>query len=791
MSGIGGLRHIYTATEPSEPDGHSGFQTIAYTKGLENLVPAIVQLVQGFSAPNGDEPRCRQLAQVPGFDAYALTTLTPTGRMPDDRHGNFHAETIVVPETWLAAAQWDAAAAFEALGWLGPGGALQDDRPFALPNLEPGPVERLEVVKRVVPAPRLAPLLKAVIHQTNGLRPLRVLAGPETSQEDLEQLIMVLPLVVHPALRGIYRVEGRQRCLTLRTTSPIRAMLPAMDIVGFPAAAAESLAMEGSVVFDLGSHLAIPRSRGKGGDAYVRWLSQVMQEGAWDELEAVYRAEGPSSAKQWFASFRHKQAPSPPPSGHPATAETRGPRPLGNEPGDQLSLMAQQEEAWARRDEVESTAQIAFDASKDTLQDQLDLYQQSLNAAVNKLSEAVRTDTASFRSRVDRATADAEQRHLRLERSLADRVAALEDAVRSLQTGQQHRQPLPGQAAPPRVVTAAPDDPHHELGGTGTAYSVQQRGWWENTLDWIYASLPGGSSIAHHPLARWLPVALALAVIALGILWFNRSPTETDPIDEPQAALEAEAAKERRAERRRSLVQRFEDPALSSALLATVQAEPVDEGSQPFIRLARTLALAVNLGRVPITEAGQIAILQQALATGVDGGWGAGSRGKLAAQLGDCTECLPQASQDLPAEELAKQTQQLSWNSPAANCVLRAHIGLSQERCSATSVWSPDYSWTGTEAAGAASLIKATADQANQRLEEELARFDLQQGAISENLMPNLEAIGPHHAKALADLAYSWTEQKVGASLPENPTDGQFEQLEKLVESMTAGGADS
>ena len=81
-----GLRHIYTATE-KEPGHRSGFRTVAYSKQLGQLVAEIQGLVDGFSAPDGTEPCCRQLLKVPNRPAYALSTFTALGLMPDGRPG--------------------------------------------------------------------------------------------------------------------------------------------------------------------------------------------------------------------------------------------------------------------------------------------------------------------------------------------------------------------------------------------------------------------------------------------------------------------------------------------------------------------------------------------------------------------------------------------------------------------------------------------------------------------------------------------------------------------------------
>ncbi len=301
------LRHIFTSA-PEEFSGESGFQTVACADVLRRpgLLPGIERQVECYSSAAAEEWSCRQLAPLPETrGAYALTVFTPLADSPDGRAGNFWAETLVVPGRWLELGGWDAAAAFGSLAWWGPR-ALEDLPrnlgPESLTTLQPGPLPRLARLVELVPREQLGTLLLALVQQSRGLLPLRVLETQGAFPGDLEELVMLLPLVVPPACRT-YRDGEQRRCLSLRTRSPLRGMSPIADVTGYPAAAAERL--EAGLAVDLSGRLPAPVLDDRFGRYYVQWLQGILQDGRWDELAAVYE-----KAEEWpGAAFFSKLEP--------------------------------------------------------------------------------------------------------------------------------------------------------------------------------------------------------------------------------------------------------------------------------------------------------------------------------------------------------------------------------------------------------------------------------------------------------------------------------------------------
>src|SRR6185436_9645965 len=131
-------RHVFTSAPDNFPGG-GGFRTVAYAAALRGMVSPIESLVESYKTREG-EASCRQFVSLAQGKAYALTTFTPLADSPDGRIGNFWAETQVVPSDWLEEAGWEAAAAFDALSWLGPRnlGDLPRDLEQPLPALKPG-----------------------------------------------------------------------------------------------------------------------------------------------------------------------------------------------------------------------------------------------------------------------------------------------------------------------------------------------------------------------------------------------------------------------------------------------------------------------------------------------------------------------------------------------------------------------------------------------------------------------------------------------------------------------------
>lgn len=301
------LRHVLTWTAGGRQG--DGVQSLAWAVDLERgrLLRPIEELVESYQSASEDEPPCLQLLPVPQTEAYALTVFTPLGKAPDGREGNFWAETLVVPGSWLAQGDWDAAAAFAALTWWGPESAReslrQDLEPEPLPALAAGPLERLGRLVEAVPRDHLWPLLLAVIQQSHGLRPVRLLEADRGRAGELEDVVMQLPLVVPPPYR-LVREAGRERCLSLRTRSPARGMAPRADITGFPPAAMEAREADDGVVVDLSGRIKPPSSRDTFGTGYARWLHGMLEAGAWGAIARLYEKARSTPAGNFFVNFK-------------------------------------------------------------------------------------------------------------------------------------------------------------------------------------------------------------------------------------------------------------------------------------------------------------------------------------------------------------------------------------------------------------------------------------------------------------------------------------------------------
>lgn len=815
MSKAAGLRHIYTAVEKGRGQ-KSGFRTVAHSEHLRQMVPSIQSLVDGFSAPDGNEPRCRQLLKVPESSAYALSTFTALGPMPDGRPGNYWAETIMVPDVWLERAGWDTAAAFAALEWLGPQAHLESPEeldPVALPDLEPGSLDRLAILSESVHEDRLVPLLRAVVQQSTGLKPLRILATLKTPQEALEKVVMYLPLLVHPALRT-YMEGSKLRCLTLRTWSPPEPMTPAADLTGFPIIAADRLAMEGSDVIDLGGLVRAPAVRNRAGEAYVSWLKQVIQQERWDELEAAYQEDMPARLEAWYASFQQRlssapaasagsQQQDPPPQVQPPATEAPAEAAEGaavdagaagtapERAVEELYVEARPSPRAVRerigevRDEAEGEAWQILEAHRGDFQARLDEYQASMKEAMEEAARALDAVNTAHVARVreDAAAASrARSRQDTLESTFGRRLDKLESNLEDLR---RHIAQLSQQAPLPTT--------HGDLPETGVAIqasdSWRQREFFGSWPGWVKGRLGGLFSAreaesvqkirwGHVLLTKAVPAVVLTLLVFFAIHRFLIGRLASDPV--PDGPVAESVSEKKREARRQKLLEELQKRKNAAALLASVK------DSESYAERANRLTLMVTLGQFQITRAGKVALLQKALGVGIDGGWGGGSRRVLQAGLDTCVQCLPEANRAAPGQQL------LAWNSIAAHCFLRNYLEIKVGTCDAVSPWLTQRSWGEAEAGRALNLFRAAAaETTNQVLKQYLMTFDPAAGSAFEDALGRIESLSSQHAESFLDLAFSWVVQKPDERLPEKPTDRQLQKLEELLASLQDGEGDS
>jgi hypothetical protein len=467
-SGWFAFRHIFTSAPENFPGG-GGFQTVACAAALREMSSLIEFLVESYKSLDRDGAHCRQFVPLPHGKAYALTVFTPLAESPDGRTGNFWAETQVVPIDWLEQAGWDAAAAFDALSWMGPRDLSRLPRnlePEPLAPLEPGPVERLARLCELVPPGCLDALLHAVVQQSRGLRPLRLLEVQGAPASHLETVVTLLPLTVPPTSRR-YRDDDQHRCLTLRTRCPVGGMAFPADITGYPAAAADNLELSDGFVVDLTGRLPATSIGDRFGLDYARWLARVIQEGRWDQLEALYRRASDFPGAAVFSNYRSLLEAPTRPRGTittgvpklPAAVPVRAERPSVVEPseaaaapspavaGDQTapSPLQARKQAWAARDQTEGALWGVLESHKSQLEELVGKLHEDLTAAVKKASGRLRDEVEGTRRGLgeslkkierDSASAGAVKADLnKLDseiREVGNRIRHLEDRVSKL-----------------------------------------------------------------------------------------------------------------------------------------------------------------------------------------------------------------------------------------------------------------------------------------------------------------------------------------------------------------------
>jgi hypothetical protein len=801
---VGGLRHLFTARSARQGEP-GGFQTVARSSTLRN-VEAVEELVAGYQAPEAEAPPCRQLLPVPGrSSAYALTTFTPTGRTPDDRPGNYWAETVVVPASWLEQAGWDAAAAFAAIDWQGPrdlASLPEELPPVELPALAAGPLSRLEALPRAVPENLLYPLLLAAIQQSHGLLPVRLLEAPGAEPRLLEDVVSLLPLVVPPALRT-YRDGGQRRCLTLRTRSPRGGMTPAADVTGFPAAAAAELEQErGGMVIDLGGTLPPPEVPDRFGQAYARWLTGVLREGRWEELEERYAEEITGPALGWLAGFRLDQAAARPPT--PEAAGEEGAAEAEAAPSAYSLRMA----GWKARDEAEAEAWGVLTEQRRQLEETLTGWKKELDDAVVQASERLKKYGEEQRGLVDeeveralqasKTAAKKRAQGTARDRELEQRIEDLEEDLRRLN-------------AQLRQLRDEPQGQGLAIEGVGSAEAARRRDGEEEAGGRPSAGLGGrlrsflGSPKEPGPageggiwrgigwVGQWAAAAMILLLLVLlllkGVGWLfpgggQGSPGGTGGGTGAAADGSAEPSPPTPAQRRQALLERLQAGATAAALLREAAGREGFEGRAHALLLVHVLPTSAQL-----PDGAKIAFLQQALGITVDAGWGETSSATL-------RERLPEKCKACRANDSSWPQNDYKSNGRPANCFLNTYLDLADDSCKGESPWRTGRTWTEAEATAALALFRATREtlqasgrENRQALAGEIAKLDPADPEGAQ-LWADLRATRPlpaDYAETLLGLAYSLvTDDPEAVGEPEELDDDLLGEIETLLDPAVA-----
>lgn len=833
MSDNWGLRHLFGAPHQSAGKQAGGYRTLAASKGLEARdVRKIEDLVSGYNTPQGEGPPCRQLFKFPGRPAYALSTITPNDLMPDGRTGNFLAETIVVPETWLRAADWDVAAAFDAIDWSDPRaasievgvGAAAEVEPARLPRLEAGPLDRLGALARDVPAPLLVPLVRAVVAQCYGLGNINIVGSGEGQSgqqwQALERVVLLAPLLVPPALR-LVRDEDGKRLLYLRSRSPHDRMAPRAEITGFLPLHAEGLEQERGEILDLGGGEPPARQPRSQGERYAHWLAELIREGRFDELEARYREPVDGRPEAWFATVpqattsagqqvssigtRERSTPPAgadvardadgdatllldPPHVEPAEAEQqpedellgpldegvfedppRAPRD-GSEPTDLVPtpVIERREAIWEARDDYEARMWQMLDAHREHLQTTFDELHTSLAASAEEARE-------------------------KLQEYVQTETSSLHDEVDGLKKGRSKRQESLT-ALSKRLQSIEKQLGGRAAGGGGKRSTARRTAVAEEAeekppTETLPADDAPRDGVGRQVTAAWGQavsklgayagwLALVVLIAAAGVVvWYMRSSIPTTPpvetVQEDGSSDAEAAARAGRQGRRDRLIE-----TLASRRVANVGLRTAIQ-SEEFRDRAESVAWLATLGYQALSTEAQVLLMQQAIGVGVDGEWGPGSRRALRNRLDACAACLSAAPL---ASELAVTAQ-------AAVCFQNVELKIAETAsCDLPSPWERGRVWTLEQAQVAQAWISETRTALGANpLVQRLPAID-PQTALAPAAFRSEAALRPEHAEAVLHLLYAFRLRNPEVNAPEQMTDEQLRDLESFLSTFTGGG---
>ncbi len=285
-------RHIFTSAAAG-PHG-AGFRTVASAITDLDLHGEIEQALEEASEAAAVE-RVHQALTLPGRPQLCLLSrLEPAGAAGSALRGNFWAESVLVPRAWLDGGQWDVARAFERIDFPGPrelpaaGGTLTRLEPESLAALSPGPLARLERLRRTGTAQRRC-LLQAVVRQSRDRSPVFVVRPDGMDPAEFEQLVLLAPLLLPPGRRT---AAGGARPMHLRTLGLAAGSVfsRSIDVLGVTSDQLDEVRRETGTVVDLNPKARSARRRAAGsyGEAYVDWLAEILEDRRWDELERFY-----------------------------------------------------------------------------------------------------------------------------------------------------------------------------------------------------------------------------------------------------------------------------------------------------------------------------------------------------------------------------------------------------------------------------------------------------------------------------------------------------------------------
>lgn len=784
-----GWRHVYTWSRRGAL-GAPGFQTIARSRELGgDRLRALERRVAGLRPPAGVQ-RPSLFLQPSPTDAgrSVLTRSVATGRSADGRPGGFVAESLVVPDRWLEAAEWDLEAAFEAIPWREWSDAedaevVPDEELPALGS--PGDAvrrEKLARLDRLLPDPEIrAALLETLIWQAeDGGRdePIHLVADPDTALEDFEGLVLLLPMALRPEER-VRAAEGRpgeRRSLRLGTLATPGA-IDRPDLLGVPDALLEEARRAPGAVLDLGGRIPPPRPGGKRVRERARRVSRELTgEGAGMSEAADDQDKDETGGTSLDGAPRLDEADE--------SNEAHG-------PGDPDPL-AERAALWRLREASEARAAALLDRLREDHDRMLEplkrlveaerrRFGDELEGLKRELSEIAGEARAELAREADRERRQLQQEGERRKGVLRDSLGTRIEELDRYQEELLHRLSEEEVRAERRLRDAAglaatasdrkepparrPDRERRDGADRGPlAPRAPAGGAWKSSA----AARPSlRERLRDSPAAyRWgVPLALLalLAVAAYFLLWRGGEPASGSP--EPASAV-AEAPVDdtpRAAELRARALDRLADGATAAALLGAAA-----QTSEPAVRdLAAAIHLALAMGPAGLVDATESCVLlQQVLSDrrsvaggepiAVDGRCGAGTQAVLA----EIAPSLGCAGGD--------------WQAQGA-CVLNRQLSGGEPPCAATWPLRRACGWSHVEGARALDLARETAPPLQARLDlvqsPDLARETAERGP-DRDLVP-----------LLPPLAWGAAEAAAGRSVPAVPAAGGLDadQLDAVL----------
>lgn len=745
-------RHLYTWSS-SGSLGAAGWQTVAASRGMTDAdrqaLEALASRLRTVEVARPDAPaerRRRFVTDHPSrVDRTVLTRVEPLGSTGDGRPGNAWIESVVVPHNWLEAAGWDVAAAFEAVGFLGPergdrrvGMDLDDE---ALPPLRARSTDRAGRLSELVPDLEIRrALLEALVRQarlegeTGHSEPIHVVEAPGAAPGELEELIQLLPLVLPPEDRERGAGDHR-RGLRLGTYAP-PGDLPDLDLLGVPERYLEDARGGRGRLIDLGGAISPPRS------------DDPADSRAADTIErSLAEPSDPLSPPGAAMSDRPPSSTSVPPLGDPA---------------DLTDPLAERGVRWQAREAAEGEAGTLLHDFRQDLDELLAPVRQQVETIRKSADERSAGLARDFDQELEKERRLIDQYKDKALRELADEAEAVRGQIqRELSAARQEVERLRDDA-----VDAIRED------GTRSQRNLKAAAAGEEIEEFPARSkdrpkkapAPGGRSrpstwdrLRESKPALGVAIGLLVVVLLGAGWWLWKRGDDGGVAESPETPTTMQP--ERPGQPLTRLTDRLADPAEAAQFLGeAARSEALrDRAAATYLRIAQ------GPGRAFSAQV-SCALLQTTLGVGVDGDCGGGTQSALAARVveGPCAVN--------------------GWEAQGA-CVLDEAVSDEgrTEPCDPSWPFERTCSWRPTEAQRLLDLVRKAA-AAGPRSPVELDGFDLAENGLLAGRLDEVESVPRDVAQDLAFLAYRAERLSVGrtADAERRPETLDAEQVDRV-----------